>query len=70
MYLTRYITSFVFQEQINLASLQNLYRLPRCTISAFLPDVLLAVSEVPGNYIKVPESEEEWRHIEEGFSVQ
>ncbi|CAH1993074.1 unnamed protein product [Acanthoscelides obtectus] len=54
----------------SLASLQYLYRLPRCTIYAFLPDVLLAVYEVLGNYIKVPESEEDWRHIEEGFSAQ
>lgn len=37
----------------SLASLQYLYRLPRCTISAFLPDVLLAIYEVLGNFIKV-----------------
>lgn len=37
----------------SFASLQYLYRLPKCTISVFLPEVLLAIYEVLTNYITV-----------------
>lgn len=40
----------------SFASLQYLYRLPKCTISVFLPEVLLVIYEVLGNYITVRKS--------------
>lgn len=37
----------------SFASLQYLYRLPKCTISVFLPEVLFEIYEALGNYIEV-----------------
>ncbi|KAK4885291.1 hypothetical protein RN001_001562 [Aquatica leii] len=54
----------------NLTSLQYLYRVPRCTISVFLPEVFLAIYEALTDYIKVSKKKEEWEYIKRQFSIQ
>ncbi|XP_026821628.1 protein ALP1-like [Rhopalosiphum maidis] len=52
----------------SFASLQYLYRVPKCTISKFLPEVCDSIYSVLENYIKVPNTQEEWDDIKKGFS--
>ncbi|XP_072387073.1 uncharacterized protein [Diabrotica undecimpunctata] len=49
------------------ASLEALYRVPKCSISLFLPEVLDAIYEGLQDYIKVPESKEDWKKIQDEF---
>ncbi|KAE9543674.1 hypothetical protein AGLY_002070, partial [Aphis glycines] len=48
-------------------SLQYLFRVPECTISVFLPDVLTAISQVLEPFIKVPATADEWGKIKDTF---
>ncbi|XP_022162249.1 uncharacterized protein LOC111028028 [Myzus persicae] len=52
----------------SFASLQYLYRVSKCTISKFLPEVCDSIYSVLENYIKVPNTQEEWDDIKKGFS--
>ncbi|XP_071581738.1 uncharacterized protein [Temnothorax nylanderi] len=52
----------------SLASLQLLFRVPKCTISIFLPKVLHIIHEALKDFIKIPNTTEEWCKIEKGFA--
>ncbi|CAK1597470.1 unnamed protein product [Parnassius mnemosyne] len=49
-------------------SLEALYRVPRCSISSFFEAVCEAIWIVLRDFIKVPQSESEWRKIMNSFS--
>ncbi|XP_072395514.1 uncharacterized protein [Diabrotica undecimpunctata] len=48
-------------------SLSHLYRVPKPTISKFIPKVCRRIYAALKQYIKVPNTEEEWNMIECGF---
>ncbi|XP_046663525.1 uncharacterized protein LOC124356515 [Homalodisca vitripennis] len=52
----------------SFSSLQYLYRVPKCTISKFVPEMCEAIYEALIEYLKGPTSEEEWQEIMQGFS--
>nr|XP_022907550.1 uncharacterized protein LOC111419040 [Onthophagus taurus] len=54
----------------SFASLQYLYRVPKCTISNFIPEVCQAIYDALKDFIKVPSSEQEWKNIIQGFSTR
>ncbi|CAI6348299.1 unnamed protein product [Macrosiphum euphorbiae] len=47
----------------SLATLQYMYRVPKCSISKFLPEVFDAIYEALKNYIEVPKNQNEWKNI-------
>ncbi|CAH1959275.1 unnamed protein product [Acanthoscelides obtectus] len=52
----------------SLKSLSYEFRVAPCSISKFLPDVLIAIYEALKDYIQVPNTEECWREIMDGFN--
>ncbi|KAL4084943.1 hypothetical protein QTP88_027809 [Uroleucon formosanum] len=54
----------------SFASLSALYRVPKCTISCFLLDVLEAIYKALENFIKVPSTENEWKKIQNDFNIR
>ncbi|CAK1591977.1 unnamed protein product [Parnassius mnemosyne] len=50
-------------------SLQNHYRVSKCSISKFIPEVCDAIYESLYEYIKVPASENNWKTISSGFET-
>ncbi|XP_014281041.1 putative nuclease HARBI1 isoform X2 [Halyomorpha halys] len=52
----------------SLSSIQYQYRVPKCSISKFLPDVFDAIYESLRDYIRVPETVSEWNDIQKGFN--
>ncbi|KAK6172139.1 hypothetical protein SNE40_015867 [Patella caerulea] len=49
-------------------SLEFLYRMPRNTICQFIPEVCQAIYDaLHEDYVKVPNTEEEWRQIQDDF---
>ncbi|XP_030747047.1 protein ALP1-like [Sitophilus oryzae] len=53
----------------SLGSLQYLYRVPKCTISQFLPYVFDAIYEVLKEYVMIPKTENDWKKIINGFET-
>nr|XP_022910412.1 uncharacterized protein LOC111421479 [Onthophagus taurus] len=53
----------------SFASLQYLYRVPKCTISNFISEVCQAIYDALKD-IKVTSSEQKWKHIIQGFSTR
>ncbi|KAJ8926472.1 hypothetical protein NQ314_021158, partial [Rhamnusium bicolor] len=49
-------------------TLEALYRVPRCSIGRFVPEVCKAIWEVLEEYIKVPTTAEEWKVIMENYN--
>ncbi|XP_026819516.1 uncharacterized protein LOC113558221 [Rhopalosiphum maidis] len=52
------------------SSLQYFFRVPKCTISLFVPDVCTEIYNVLENFIKCPSSVEEWNEIGKNFGLR
>ncbi|XP_061717511.1 putative nuclease HARBI1 [Cydia pomonella] len=50
--------------------LQAFYRVSRAAISSFIPEVMDAIFTYLENYLKVPQTNEEWKEIETGFRTR
>ncbi|CAI6356084.1 unnamed protein product [Macrosiphum euphorbiae] len=51
-------------------TLQHIFRVPKPSISTFLPEVFDAIYDFLKDYIKVPETNEEWGVLENGFRTR
>ncbi|XP_022167504.1 putative nuclease HARBI1 [Myzus persicae] len=48
-------------------SLEYFFRVPKCTISLFLPEVCYEIYTALAEFIEVPKTKNEWDEIEKGF---
>ncbi|CAH1953995.1 unnamed protein product [Acanthoscelides obtectus] len=51
-------------------SLEYLFRVPECTISLFVSEVLAAICQVLKPYIKMPSTSNEWKQIQYNFFLR